>query len=316
MPAGEAARECQWRSCVPSKRAHRTADREFGSAVVRRLPAVASHRHEPIVQRRWRRPPRTLPRVHSAISASFARFAARPIGTRSCSRRQSAGALFATMLRQPQIGALLGRGSTSHDRDQACKSGPRPHRDRQLRRHRGGGRQVLGRAGAALARQLQDRLGEAAQADRARARHRQARRGRGEHGARPARPEARQGDRRRRAGGDRGQARRALPAGRLADGLRHAVEHERQRGDLEPGDRDAGRRDGLQEAGASQRPRQHEPVVERHLSDGHAHRLRGGDRSTGCCRRCASCTRRWTPRRKPWATSSRSAARIRRMRRR
>ena len=34
---------------------------------------------------------------------------------------------------------------------------------------------------------------------------------------------------------------------------------------------------GLQEARASQRPRQHEPVVERHLSDGHAHRLRGGD---------------------------------------
>ena len=181
------------------------------------------------------------------------------------------------MLRQAQIGALLGRGSTSHDRDQACKSGPRPRRDGQFRRHRGGGRQVLGRAGAALARQLQDRLGEATQADRACARHRQACRRRRERRSRQARSEAGQGDCCRRAGGERGQARRALPAGRVADGIRHAVEHERQRGDLEPGDRDAGGRARLQEAGASQRPRQHEPVVERHLSDGHAHRLRGGD---------------------------------------
>ena len=42
-----------------------------------------------------------------------------------------------------------------------------------------------------------------------------------------------------------------FPAGRLADGLGHAVQHERQRGDLEPRHRDAGRRDGLQEAGPS-----------------------------------------------------------------
>ena len=172
---------------------------------------------------------------------------------------------------------LLCQGKSNDDRQQARIYRQGPRRDRQLRRHRGGRRQILGRAGAALARQFQDRLGEAAQVDRARARHRQARRRRSQHGARPARPEARQGHRRRRAGGDRRQARRALPAGRVADGLRHAVQHERQRGDLEPGDRDAGRRDGLQEAGASQRPRQHEPVVERHLSDGHAHRLRGGD---------------------------------------
>ena len=154
------------------------------------------------------------------------------------------------------------------------------------------------------------------QADRARARHRQARRRRDQHGARPARPEDRRGHRRGRAGGDRGQARRPFPAGRLADRLGHAVEHERQRGDLQPRHRDAGRRDGLQEARASQRPRQHEPVVERHLSDGHAHRLRGGDRSTGCCRRCSTCTRRSTPRRRRGRTSSRSAARTRRTPRR
>ena len=66
-----------------------------------------------------------------------------------------------------------------------------------------------------------------------------------------------------------------VPAGGLADRLGHAVEHERQRGDLEPGDRDARRRDRLEAAGAPERPRQHEPVVERHLPDGDAHRGRG-----------------------------------------
>ena len=87
----------------------------------------------------------------------------------------------------------------------------------------------------------------------------------------------RQGHRRSRPGSERGQARRAFPPGRLADGLGHAIQHERQRGDLQPGNRDARRRTRLQDAGTPQRSRQHEPVVERHLSDGHAHRLRGGD---------------------------------------
>ena len=76
-----------------------------------------------------------------------------------------------------------------------------------------------------------------------------------------------------------------FPAGRLADRFGHAVEHERQRGDLQPRDRNARRRDGLEEAGASQRPRQYEPVVERHLSDGHAHRLRRAHRPRPVCRR-------------------------------
>ena len=130
-------------------------------------------------------------------------------------------------------------------------------------------------------------------------------------------PQARQGDRGGRAGGDRRQARRAFSAGRLADRLGHAIQHERQRGDLEPRDRDAGRRDGLQEARASQRPRQHEPVVERHLPDGHAHRLRRGDARTACCRRCAICRRRSIAKQRALGrTSSRSAARTRRMRRR
>ncbi len=81
-----------------------------------------------------------------------------------------------------------------------------------------------------------------------------------------------------------GKLERPLPAGGLADRLRHPVEHERQRGDLEPRHRDAGRRDGDQEAGPPQRPRQYEPVVERHLSDGDARRLRRTDRPMTCCR--------------------------------
>jgi hypothetical protein len=43
---------------------------------------------------------------------------------------------------------------------------------------------------------------------------------------------------------------------------------------------------GSQEAGAPERSRQHEPVVERHLPDGDAHRLRRSRSCTGCCRRC------------------------------
>ena len=67
-----------------------------------------------------------------------------------------------------------------------------------------------------------------------------------------------------------------FPPGGLADGLGHPVEHERQRGDLQPRHREAGRGDGLQVAGAPQRPRQHEPVVQRHLPHRHARGLRDG----------------------------------------
>jgi hypothetical protein len=66
--------------------------------------------------------------------------------------------------------------------------------------------------------------------------------------ARQAGRQDRRDDRRRRQRSHRRQAERPLPAGRLADRFGHPVEHERQRGDLEPRDRDAGRRDGLQEA--------------------------------------------------------------------
>ena len=57
--------------------------------------------------------------------------------------------------------------------------------------------------------------------------------------------------------------------------------------------------DGLEEAGPPQRPRQHEPVVERHLSDGHAHRLRRGDRAPPAAGAAAPARRARTTRRRP-----------------
>ena len=95
-------------------------------------------------------------------------------------------------------------------------------------------------------------------------RHHQARRGARQQGSRRARPAPRRRHRRGRAGRDRRQARRQLSAGRLADRLRHADQHERQRGDRQPRDRDPRRQAGLEGAGPPQRPRQYEPVVERH----------------------------------------------------
>ena len=120
----------------------------------------------------------------------------------------------------------------------------------------------------------------------------------------------------RRARGDRRQARRPFPAGGLADRFRHADQHEPQRGDRQPRQRAARRQARRQEAGSSQRPRQHEPVVERFISDGDAYRRgrrhhrrpdpgAGRTASTSCAKR-----KRRSPR------SSRSAAPIPRMRRR
>ena len=64
----------------------------------------------------------------------------------------------------------------------------------------------------------------------------------------------------------------ALPAGGLADRLRHPDQHERQRGDRQPRQRDAGRAARRQGAGPPQRPRQPRPVLQRHLPDRDAHR--------------------------------------------
>ena len=110
-----------------------------------------------------------------------------------------------------------------------------------------------------------------------------------QQGARPARSAPCRRHRRGGAGGDRRQARRQFPARRLADRLRHADQHERQRGDRQPRDRDARRRARVEEAGPPERPRELQPVVERQLPDRDAHRRGGGDRAApaaGACRRC------------------------------
>ena len=99
----------------------------------------------------------------------------------------------------------------------------------------------------------------------------------GELGTLPQRD--RRSDRPRGRRGDRGDARRSLSAVRLADRQRHADQHERQRGDLEPRDRAGRRRDRIEEADPSERSRQPRPVVERHVPDRDAHRRGRGDRA-------------------------------------
>ena len=67
------------------------------------------------------------------------------------------------------------------------------------------------------------------------------------------------------------QARRSVPAGGLADGIRHPDQHECKRGDCEPRQRAPGWQTRRQIADLPQRSRQYEPVVERLLSNRHAH---------------------------------------------
>ena len=104
----------------------------------------------------------------------------------------------------------------------------------------------------------------------------------------------------------RRQARRSIPAGGLADRLRHADQHERQRGDRQPRQRDAGGKLGAKNAGASQRPRQYEPVVERQLSRPRCISRRRRRSRSALFRRSRICTRR-LPRR---PKSSRSIVKI------
>ena len=82
-----------------------------------------------------------------------------------------------------------------------------------------------------------------------------------------------------------------FPAVRLADRQRHADEHERERGHLEPRDRDGRRRDGIEEADPSERPRQSRPVVERHVSRRRCTSPRPSRSSTICGRRSRRCAR-------------------------
>ncbi len=63
-----------------------------------------------------------------------------------------------------------------------------------------------------------------------------------------------------------------VPAVRVPDRVRDPVEHERERGHLQPV-HPAGRRDaGLPAAGPPERPREHGPVVQRHVPHRDAHR--------------------------------------------
>ena len=71
-----------------------------------------------------------------------------------------------------------------------------------------------------------------------------------------------------------------FPARSLADRLRHADQHERQRGDRQPRHRAARRQARRQGSGASQRPRQYGPVVQRQFPHRDAYRGGAGDRAS------------------------------------
>ena len=165
-----------------------------------------------------------------------------------------------------------------------------PHRVRQHGRDPGRRLALLGSADRTVAPPLLDRRpGLRTHAARGGARDGRAEEGggHGEPGRRPPRRRARAPHHRRGGRGDRRDARRALPAVRVADRLRHADEHERQRGRLQPRDRDGRRRDGLEDARASERPREHVAVLERHVPDRDAHRGGRDDRSAAPAERPA-----------------------------
>ncbi|CAA9524412.1 MAG: Fumarate hydratase class II, partial [uncultured Sphingomonas sp.] len=152
-----------------------------------------------------------------------------------------------------------------------------PHRDRQLRPHRSSRRPILGGADRAVDREFPVRpaRGDAGR-DRPCAGICEAGGGAGERADRRARPEPRGGD---RTGGGGGRGRRhgrSVPARHLADGIGHADQHERQRGDRGPRQRGAGGNAGGKDACPPERPRQHGAIVQRQLPDRAARR--GGDR--------------------------------------
>jgi hypothetical protein len=70
----------------------------------------------------------------------------------------------------------------------------------------------------------------------------------------------------------RGSALRHVPLACVDDGQRYAVQHERERGDLEPLLPSRGHAAWEQGPGSSQRPHQHGPVIQRHVSLGNEHR--------------------------------------------
>ena len=147
--------------------------------------------------------------------------------------------------------------------------------DRQPRRGRSAGRQAMGRANSAFHRLFQYRPGSDASRNDHRLRHLEESRRRRESCRQKARRRAPCADRSRLRRNPRRQARRHVPTACLDDRQRHAVQHERQRGDRQPllaVRRQAARQQG---AGPSQRSRQHVAIVERHFPGGDVHR-RGG----------------------------------------
>ena len=147
-------------------------------------------------------------------------------------------------------------------------------RDGLDRRDRRARECLLGCSDAAQPAELQDRRRAHAAAADPGARHHQAGGGAGERRSGPARCRGRRGNRYGRGRGHRGRARRPLPPRRLANRLGHPEQHERQRGDRKSRLRDSRPADGPEDPGPPQRPRQPEPVVQRHLPDRDAHRRR------------------------------------------
>ncbi len=167
------------------------------------------------------------------------------------------------------------RGSRRHDEDSA--------RTRQPRRGRGAAGPAVGRADATLAGEFPDRsrpfrLGPGGDP---RPRHGQEGGGAGQCDARGITATDGRRHRHGRRRGHRRQARPRVSARCVPDRLRHANQHERQRGhrpSRQP------RRRGHH---PPQRRRQPQPVLERRLSGGDAHRRRRDGRrpaAAGACR--------------------------------
>ena len=192
-----------------------------------------------------------------------------------------------------------------------------PHRDRHLRPDRGAGRPLLGRADRALAPQFPRSATSACRSPIIRAL------GLIKRAAAEVNHELGSLDARRAKAIARaaqevidGKLDDHFPAGGLADRLRHPDQHERQRGDRGARQRAARRQARREGAGASERPRQHEPVVERQLSDRDAHR--GGEEMHASADAGARAPARRAAREEPRSSpaSSRSAAPTPRTRRR
>ena len=117
--------------------------------------------------------------------------------------------------------------------------------------------------------------------------------------------------RRDRARGRRSAGRQPsgrIPAGGVADRLRHPDQYEHERGAGQPRLRTAGRRARRRPPAASERPRQHGAVVERHLPHRDARGGGAGRRQRRAAGAGATARHAGTARRANSPTSSRSAA--------